>query len=296
MAGNTIYKSKKTTTFQCVLKREKFFHCWRLSQVEFTPTRKELLIRAYSIFETVVSIDKMFPELHVLMSYAIGYWVNYFNLRSFIKLSGKYPKTRTTVNCSHSHIRKAWKTLQVYFISYLAPDTPLRVLFFFETELQDESFDVITESASSSGFVFTCIYQERYRKKTSFRPNYTKSVPKFYHTDFLVILFLADQIGAMISQKVNTRGIDFVNFREAKFSFLNITALVKRVVENSLSCAFSCLKNLACFSFNLAAFPDKAGKFTCEILTSDKYNNSENFLPSKTFHHFSIEVRIICLN
>ena len=99
----------------------------------------------------------------------------------------------------------------------------------------------------------------------------------------------------MISQKVNTREIDFVNFREAKFSFLNITALVKRVVENSFLCAFSCLKNLACFSFNVAAFPDKAGKFTCEILTSDKYNNSENFLPSKTLHHFSIEVRINCL-
>ncbi|XP_074607275.1 brevican core protein-like [Acropora palmata] len=113
----------------------------------------------------------------------------------------------------------------------------------------------------------------------------------------LLLLFLfspaciskADQAGAMISQKVNTREIDFVNFREAKFSFLNITALVKRVVENSFLCAFSCLKNLACFSFNVAAFPDKAGKFTCEILTSDKYNNSENFLPSKTLHHFSIE-------
>ena len=77
----------------------------------------------------------------------------------------------------------------------------------------------------------------------------------------------------MISQKVNTREIDSVNIREAKFSFLNITALVKRVVENSLSCAFSCLKNLACFSFNVAAFPDKARKFTCEILTLDKYNN-----------------------
>ena len=96
----------------------------------------------------------------------------------------------------------------------------------------------------------------------------------------------------MISQKVNTREIDFVNFREAKFSFLNITALVKRVVENSFLCAFSCLKNLACFSFNVAAFPDKAGKFTCEILASDKYNNSELFLSSKTLHHFSIEVRI----
>ncbi|XP_044181114.1 protein jagged-1-like [Acropora millepora] len=33
---------------------------------------------------------------------------------------------------------------------------------------------------------------------------------------------------------------------------------------------------------------DAAGKFTCEILSSDKYNNSIGFLPSKSFHHLSI--------
>ena len=87
----------------------------------------------------------------------------------------------------------------------------------------------------------------------------------------------------MISQKVNTRQIDFVNFIEEKFSFLNITAIAKSVVEDSFKCAFSCLENLACFSFNVAAFPDKAGKFTCEILTSDKYNNSKNFLFKQHF-------------
>ena len=37
---------------------------------------------------------------------------------------------------------------------------------FFLTELQDLSFDVITESASSSVFVFTCVYRQRYHKKT----------------------------------------------------------------------------------------------------------------------------------
>ena len=36
-----------------------------------------------------------------------------------------------------------------------------------------------------------------------------------------------------------------------------------------------------CFSFHVAAFRDKAGKFTCEIITSDKYNSSETELPSK---------------
>ena len=99
-----------------------------------------------------------------------------------------------------------------------------------------------------------------------------------------------DQPAVMINRGENTRKIDFVNFVEEKFSYLNITALAKSVVVDS-ECAFSCLDNLACFSFNVAAFPDKAGKFTCEILPSEKYNNSDDFLPSKTFHHFSIVVR-----
>ena len=113
-------------------------------------------------------------------------------------------------------------------------------------------------------------------------------------SQFILSLLLetsVDKTAAAISRRAIPQKFDFVNFKEDKFSFLNITAIVKRVVEESLSCAFSCLDNLACLSFNVAAFPDKAGKFTCEILSSDKYNNSEGFLPSKTFHHFSIVVR-----
>ena len=103
-------------------------------------------------------------------------------------------------------------------------------------------------------------------------------------------IFSADETTVMMSREVNTRQSGFAYFIKEKFSRLNITALVKRVTGNSLSCAFSCLNNLACFSFNFAAFPDEAGKFSWEILSSDKYNNSKDFLPSKNFHHFIIVV------
>ena len=63
-----------------------------------------------------------------------------------------------------------------------------------------------------------------------------------------------------------------------------------------LSCCLSCLDKLACFCFNVASFPDKAGKFTCEILSSDNYNNSGKILPSKTLRHFSIVLRNLSLN
>ena len=101
----------------------------------------------------------------------------------------------------------------------------------------------------------------------------------------------ADETNVTVRRKGITQRFEFVNLKQHKVSFLNITALAERVVKDSLSCVFSCLDNLACFSFNLAAFPDEAGKFVCKILSSDKYNNSENFLPSKTLHHFSIVVR-----
>ena len=101
----------------------------------------------------------------------------------------------------------------------------------------------------------------------------------------------AQEIAVTVSRRGITQRFEFVNFKEHKFSFLNITALAKSVVKDSFSCAFTCLDNLACFSFNVAAFPDNARKLICEILSSDKYNNSENFLPSKTLHHSSIVVR-----
>ena len=97
-----------------------------------------------------------------------------------------------------------------------------------------------------------------------------RRVPKFYHCVFVVPLlfffnlfvFQADQAAVMISRGGNIRESGFAYFIEEKFSHLNIAPAVKRVAENSLSCAFSCLRNLACFSFNFAAFPDQAGKFT----------------------------------
>ena len=97
------------------------------------------------------------------------------------------------------------------------------------------------------------------------------------------------------SRKGITQRFEFVNFKEHNFYFLNITAPAEGVVKDSLSCAFSCLDNLTCFSFNVAAFPDNARKFTFEIHPSDKYNNSDNFLFSKTLRPFSILVRYLRL-
>lgn len=85
-------------------------------------------------------------------------------------------------------------------------------------------------------------------------------------------------------------GISYVNFVEDKFFFLNITTLGGNTVDDMPECSFACLDTPSCFSFNLAAFPDISNKLLCELLPSDKYYNSDKFMQSDTFHHFSIAV------
>ena len=61
--------------------------------------------------------------------------------------------------------------------------------------------------------------------------------------------------------------------------------------ESCISCGLTCGRFTWCFSFNFGINPYRDGKHVCEILSTDKYNNSEGFQPSQEFHHFSIVVR-----
>ena len=94
----------------------------------------------------------------------------------------------------------------------------------------------------------------------------------------------------VISRDGPNRGVSYVNFVEEKFSYLNITALGGDFVENMPECSFACLDIPSCFSFNLGTTPEANDRFRCELLPSDKYNNSDKFEQSLIFHHFSIAV------
>ena len=82
----------------------------------------------------------------------------------------------------------------------------------------------------------------------------------------------------------------YVNFMINEFSRLNITSIGRNLIQEEDDCAFACLKIPSRFSYNMATFPDVNGKFLCELLPSDKYNNSDKFITSKEFHHFHIPV------
>ena len=100
-----------------------------------------------------------------------------------------------------------------------------------------------------------------------------------------------DGLGKGVSRDEQS-GIAFASFKAHKFSYLNITSLNTDYVLNVRECGLACVNIPSCFSFNLAALYDVTEKLLCELLPSDKYNNSDKFLPSKIFHHFSIRVSI----
>ena len=98
----------------------------------------------------------------------------------------------------------------------------------------------------------------------------------------------------VVSRDGPNRGVSYVNFVEEKISYLNITALGGDFVDNMPECSFACLDIPSGFSFNLGTTPEANDRFRCELLPSDKYNNSDKFEQSLIFHHFSIAVSENC--
>ena len=100
---------------------------------------------------------------------------------------------------------------------------------------------------------------------------------------------VTDARGKSISRGVHN-GIAFANFKAHKFSYLNITSLGSDYVLHEDDCGFACVEKPSCFSYNLPTSHDIHRRILCELLPSDKYNNSDKFVSSQSFHHFSIVV------
>ena len=82
-------------------------------------------------------------------------------------------------------------------------------------------------------------------------------------------------------------------FSREEFHYLNVTRVGIFTYYDLLDCIFECVRNTLCLSINMAAFEGADGKLWCELLSSDKYRNAENFKENISWHHFSIMVRMI---
>ena len=79
-------------------------------------------------------------------------------------------------------------------------------------------------------------------------------------------------------------------FIKEDFRHLNVPRVRTFTVYDVFDCTFECLSNPSCFSLNLAAFKGANRKLWCELLSSDKNSNPEEYKGNKSSHHFSIKV------
>ena len=59
------------------------------------------------------------------------------------------------------------------------------------------------------------------------------------------------------------------------------------MVKGQFFCAFLCVGEPRCYSFNVAEYPDSNGLYLCELLVTDKYRATGKLFANATFHHFS---------
>ena len=73
--------------------------------------------------------------------------------------------------------------------------------------------------------------------------------------------------------------------------YLNVPRVGTHTVADVFDCTFECLSHPSCLSFNLAASKGADGKLWCELLSSDRYRDPEEFRVNATSHYFSVQVR-----
>lgn len=80
-------------------------------------------------------------------------------------------------------------------------------------------------------------------------------------------------------------------FSRHGFHYLNVPKAGTVTVDDIFDCTFKCLQIPTCVSVNLDASKETDGKLWCEILSSSKYLNPNEFKENGTSHHFS-KVRV----
>ncbi|XP_022804041.1 protocadherin Fat 4-like isoform X2 [Stylophora pistillata] len=91
------------------------------------------------------------------------------------------------------------------------------------------------------------------------------------------------------SKEINVLDDKGTNQRERlftvhEFHYLNVLQVGAPMVYDDLDCTFKCLHHPSCISVNLAA----EGGLWCELLSSDKDSNPEEFRQNKSSHHYYI--------
>ena len=91
---------------------------------------------------------------------------------------------------------------------------------------------------------------------------------------------------------IRSRIFSYGSFTRDAYHQLVVTKLQSFLVKGTVNCAFKCVGEPRCLSFNLAANPDSDGLYLCDLIATDKYKTeAKEFQASDAYHHYSPWVR-----
>ena len=86
-------------------------------------------------------------------------------------------------------------------------------------------------------------------------------------------------------------GVSYANFVAHKFQHLQGSLLDSSCdVVHAIDCAFTCVSNAPCVSFNVGLSPNENGELRCELLSEDMFRSPDKLTNSQEFDHYSIQV------
>ena len=85
--------------------------------------------------------------------------------------------------------------------------------------------------------------------------------------------------------------VNFAHFVNNPSRRLNDAVLASFMVLSHTECAYHCINNQDCYSFNFAA-TSLDGRRSCELLNADKFLNSDDLVSHAGFDHYNIMVRV----
>ena len=77
------------------------------------------------------------------------------------------------------------------------------------------------------------------------------------------------------------------HFQEHPRAVLDVRPIAIKRVLDSLHCAFECLRNERCLSFNIRVKRSQEGEFDCQMLATDMSTSADKLKPSGEFSHHS---------
>jgi len=85
--------------------------------------------------------------------------------------------------------------------------------------------------------------------------------------------------------------VNFAQFVKNPSHRLNGAVLIIFMVWSPAECAYQCINNQDCFSFNFAA-TSLDGRHSCQLLNTDKFLNSDDLACHDGFDHYNIRVSV----